>query len=254
MDGTGKDRRRRPRRVTVTSVAAEGSGPYGSTMLQINDPGTALAVLHDPAFVVPSVPPATGGVAWLRATVGRFSTGPAHERRRALSTAILAGIPPATLRTAGGHHPVTVLARAIGVHRPVEGLVRDVAQAYQPGTGDESRADAAVGRLVGILGGRYDEATAARIGVLVQACDATAALIARARRRPVEEVLRDDPPVPATRRRALVATTVGGVPVEAGDIVLVGLAGETAFGAGPRRCPGREHALALVAGAAAPSP
>jgi len=44
------------------------------------------------------------------------------------------------------------------------------------------------------------------------------------------------------------------VPVEAGDIVLVGLAGETAFGAGPRRCPGREHALALVAGAAAPSP
>ncbi len=217
-------------------------------MQQINDPEAAVAVLRDPAFVVPPVPPAAGGVAWLRSAVGRFSTGAAHERRRALSTAVLDGVPPATLRAAGDQHPVTVLARAIGVHQLVEGLVRDIAQAYQPGTGDESRADAAVDRLVEILGGAHDEPTAARIGVLVQACDATATLIARARLRPVEEVLRDDPPVPATRRQALAATTVGAVSVEAGEVVLVGLAGGPAFGAGPRRCPGRDHALALVEG------
>lgn len=220
-------------------------------MQQINDPETAVAVLHDPAFVVPPVPPAATGIGWLRATVGRFSTGAAHERRRALSTAILDGIPPAALRAAGGDHPVTVLARAIGVPEPVESLVRDIAQAYQPGTGDEPRADAAVDRLVAVLGGEYDEPAAARIGVLVQACDATAALIAGARHRPVEEVLRDDPPVRATRRQALAATTVGGVPVEAGEIVLIGLAGGPAFGAGPRRCPGRAHALALVEGSRA---
>ena len=93
--------------------------------------------------------------------------------------------------------------------------------------------------------------TAARIGVLAQACQATATLIDRARSRPVADVLRDDPPVPATTRQALVATTVGGVPVDEGEVVRVALAGHLAFGAGPRRCPGRAHALALVDGALA---
>jgi cytochrome P450 len=65
------------------------------------------------------------------------------------------------------------------------------------------------------------------------------------------EVLRDDPPVPATRRQALRAATVGDVTMEAGEVVLVRLRGDLAFGAGPRRCPGRDHALALVAGARA---
>jgi hypothetical protein len=221
-------------------------------MQQITGREAVLAVLHDPSFVVPPVPAATGGVAWLRATVGRFSTGPAHERRRALSVAVLDAVPPDTVRAAGDLHPVTVLARAIGVHEPVEDLVREVAQAYQPGTGEEPRADAAVERLVAILGGTDDEPTAARIGVLVQACDPTAALIERARHRPLDEVLRDDPPVPATRRQARTATTVGGVTVRAGEVVLVSLADGAAFGAGPRRCPGREFALALAAAAHPP--
>ncbi|MEU8608615.1 hypothetical protein AB0C29_11505 [Actinoplanes sp. NPDC048791] len=211
----------------------------------------AAAVLRDPRFVVPPVPPGATGIAWLRASVGRFSTGVAHDRRRALAVAVLAAAPPATLPAGGDGHPVTVLARALGITEPVTDLVRAVAQAYQPGTGDESRADAAVDRLVTILGGGYDEPTAALIGVLTQACDATATLIERARHRPVDEVLHDDPPVRVTRRQALVATTVGGVPVQAGEVVLVGLAGGPAFGAGPRRCPGREHALTLVAGALA---
>lgn len=219
-------------------------------MQQISSHDAALAVLTDPDFVVPPVPAAATGIAWLRATVGRFSTGEVHERRRALSVAILDAIPPESLRT-GGAQPVATLARAMGVAEPVEPvaeLVRDAAQAYQPGTGDEALADAAVDRLVAHLGG-YDEPTAARIGVLVQACAATEVLVERARHRPVEDVLRDDPPVPATKRQALAAATVGDIAVDAGEVVRVRLAGDLAFGAGPRRCPGRAHALALAEGA-----
>jgi hypothetical protein len=220
-------------------------------MQQVNGRDAALAVLNDPAFVVPPVPPACAGVAWLRATVGRFSTGEAYERRRALSVAILDAIPLESLRAGGRIHPVAILARQIGADESAVDLVRDVAQAYQPGTGDESRADVAVDRLVAVFGGVFDEATAARIGVLVQACEATVALIERARRHPVDDVLRDRPPVPTTRRQALVATTVGGVRIQAGEVVEVCLVGDLAFGAGPRRCPGRAHALALVDGALA---
>ncbi|BCJ77011.1 hypothetical protein CS0771_65550 [Catellatospora sp. IY07-71] len=216
-------------------------------MQQIRGRDAALAVLNDPLFVVPPVPPAPAGVAWLRATVGRFCNGPVHERRRALSIAILAAIPLDALRSSTSVHPVQALARAMGIEEHIVELVRDVAQAYQPGTGDVARADTAVGKLVVIFGGGYDEQTAARIGVLVQACEPTVALIERARQRPVEDVLRDDPPVPATRRCARASTTVGEIRVHAGEVVQVRLAGELAFGAGPRRCPGRDHALALVA-------
>lgn len=220
-------------------------------MRQISDHDAALAILRDPAFVVPPVPAASAGAAWLRATVGRFSTGRAHERRRALAIAILDAIPLESVRFPGRTHPVTILARVIGADDSVLALVREVAQAYQPGTGDEARADTAVNALVAAFGGVFDESTAARIGVLVQACDATALLIERAGHRPVEDVLRHDPPVPATKRQALVTTTVAGVTVRAGEVVQVELSGDLAFGAGPRRCPGRAHALAFVAGAPA---
>lgn len=224
-------------------------------MRLISDHDAVLAVLHDPAFVVPAVPAATEGVGWLRATVGRFSTGEEHQRRRGLSVAVLDAIPPDAVRSATAVSPVDVLARMMGVAEPVldvvGDLVRATAQAYHPGTGDDARADAAVERLVMVFGGVTDELTAARIGVLVQACPATATLLERTRHRPVDEVLRDDPPVPATKRQALVTTTVGGTTVLAGEVVHVRLAGELAFGAGPRRCPGRAHALALVAGARA---
>ena len=208
----------------------------------------ALAVLNDPTFVVPPVPPASRGIAWLRATVGRFSDGADHRRRRALSVAVLDAIPLDSLQSGGPAHPVATLARAMGTDESIVDLVRDVAQAYLPGTGDETRADGAVDRLVTVFGGVFDEPTAARIGVLVQACNPTSALIERARHRPVGEVLSDDPPVPATRRQATFATTVAGLTVEAGEVVEVCLAGELAFGAGPRRCPGLAHALALTEG------
>ncbi|WP_433085268.1 hypothetical protein ACQP1P_10035 [Dactylosporangium sp. CA-052675] len=119
----------------------------------------------------------------------------------------------------------------------IEGIVEDVriaAAAYQTG---DTAADEAVERLVAAFGGAHDERTAAHIQLLVQACDATATLIERARTRPVDEVLRVDPPVLATRRVA-----------PDGSIIAVPLEGRP-FGEGPRACPGREHALALVEGA-----
>ena len=209
----------------------------------------AHTVLTDPAFVVPPVPDAPAGVAWLRATVARFSSGPVHQRRRASAVSVLDAIPPASLRVGAGGHPVDILARAMGCDGPVAGLVRDVAQAYQPGTGDETRADAAVDRLVAVFGGVFDERAAARIGVLVQACQATEALIERARHTTVDDVLRENPPVRATKRQALTGTTVGGVRIEAGEVVLVPLSGDLAFGAGPHHCPGQAHARALADGA-----
>ena len=209
----------------------------------------AHTVLTDPAFVVPPVPDAPAGMAWLRATVARFSSGPAHERRRAWAVAVLDAIPVESLRAGAGRHPVETLARAMGCDRPVVGLVRDVAQAYQPGTGEQTRADAAVDRLVAVFGGVFDEPAAARIGVLIQACRATEVLIERARHAPVDDVLREHPPVPATKRQALTGTTVGGVRIEPGEVVLVPLSGDLAFGAGPHRCPGQAHARALADGA-----
>jgi hypothetical protein len=205
-------------------------------MQEITD--RARAVLNDPSFVVPPVPAATTGIAWLRASVGRFSSGADHVRRRALAEAILDAVPPESLGPVPGEHPVTTLARAMGITAPVADLIRDVAQAYQPGTGDADRADRAVERLVGLLGS-HDEATAARIGVLTQACDATAALAAHGLRAP-------EPPVRAVRRQATVDTTIGTQHIAAGEIIAVVLSSELAFGSGPRECPGRAHALRLA--------
>jgi hypothetical protein len=318
-------------------------------MQTIDDPGDALAVLHDPAFVVPPVPAATHGVAWLRATVGRFSTGGTYTRRRALSESMLSTVDPEALRAAAASspqaHPVQLLATALGLDSSpgTIGAVRTVAAAYQPGTGDDATADIAVRTLVDTFGGTTDEATAAQIGLLVQACDATTVLIVRARtaapadRAPaaartdpapaagvvetagadsaepaaagvvepaaagvvkagvveaavdlaeapavgvvepaaadlgeaaaagvaepagdgsivasaaaiLETVLRDTPPVPATKRMATRPSDLGGTHVEPGEVVRVSLHG-IPFGDGPRRCPGRAHALALAEGA-----
>ncbi|WP_327675170.1 MULTISPECIES: isocitrate lyase/phosphoenolpyruvate mutase family protein [unclassified Streptomyces] len=123
------------------------------------------------------------------------------------------------------------------------------------------------------------ELVAARICLLVQARDATAALVrhadaapattpatgdaSSADTRPIEqllhETLRNDPPVRVLRRVAARDTRVAGRDVAAGELVLLDAtaAGPTdadeplAFGAPPRVCPGREHAMALAAGALA---
>lgn len=243
------------------------------------------AALADPALV-PELPDgkdapdtqdaqrAAGGgtdVAWLRATVARFSSGEEHRRRRALVEAELTRVDPARLRRAAEGEPegqtrlrvVRVLAEALGMPEPeaVAQEVAVVAGAYFGGS--DPAADVSVARLVALLQpGAADqaalEAVANRIGLLVQACAATAELVEAAAAGgdvPLARVLRRTPPVTAMRRVAARDTRIGGREIAAGDAVLLDLAAAhrdhpvpLTFGAPPRVCPGRAHALALAEG------
>ncbi|GAB2581671.1 hypothetical protein GCM10027168_12990 [Streptomyces capparidis] len=241
---------------------------------QYTDVREALA---DPALVPE---PAAGGgavgasVAWLRATVARFSAGEPHRRRRALVEAELARLEPAALREAVAEGPeeevrvrvVRTLAEAMGMPEPgaVAAAVTVVAEAYFGGApaSATAAADEAVAWLVTRLAPeRADEAgleaAANRVGLLVQACAATAALVEAAADgdAPLARVLRQTPPVPAMRRVAVRATRVAGREIAEGDAVLLDLATANrahpvplTFGAPPRVCPGRAHALALAEG------
>jgi hypothetical protein len=173
-----------------------------------------------------------GTLPWLRATVSRFANGETHARRRALVEALLPS--PSELREAARHEtrverpyvPVAVLAAFLDCSDPVAavGLVRVVAAAYQPHTSHPD-ADHALAALLSLLPGGEEELVAARVAILVQACEATAGLVRG-----------EDVPVPVTRR-------VG----DDGETVLVDLS-DCPFGAGPRRCPGEAHARALAEG------
>ncbi|RII16036.1 2-methylisocitrate lyase [Streptomyces sp. YIM 130001] len=237
------------------------------------------AALADPALA-PELPATDGGetgasVGWLRATAARFSTGAAHRRRRALVEAELASLDADLLRRAATEAPpgdlrtrvVRTLATALGMPDPAT-VAEDVvvSRAYFRGT--DPAADAAVERLVRLLAPEAADADplesgAQRIGLLVQACEATAALVeaadadtdADADAVPLAHVLRRTPPVRTMRRLATLATRLGGRDIAEGDLVLldVATAGRThpvplAFGAPPRVCPGRTHALALADG------
>ncbi|MGW4520224.1 hypothetical protein [Amycolatopsis sp. NPDC004378] len=211
-----------------------------------------MTSLSAPVPPVPVDVPA-GGVAWLRATVARFSNGPDHARRRSLAVSLLADVDPDSLRDNAYSRtseivaavetvdvmaviarpvPVGVLAEALGLP-DVSADVTPVAAAYHPHVTPDAAAEAALGRLIAACGGP-SEHTAARIGLLVQACDATAGLIgngifARLSGKPAEQ------PVLRTRRR-----------VDGADVT-VSLAGKP-FGAGYRECPGSRHALAVATG------
>lgn len=209
---------------------------------RITDRHQVSAALADPAFTIPPVPEGgpVGGIRWLRRNVARFADGAVHRHRRQQVTGMLDELAPAVSRKVAAERtravfddargqPVDVMARVARVV-PVEVLaaaldlppvpVSDVAvaaEAYQPG-GAEEHADEAVARLVEVLGGVADEVTAARIGLLVQACDATAGLVGNAvltmlrapAGHPADKIvagtLRWTPPVRATR--GLAAGTV----------------------------------------------
>ncbi|MBD0690987.1 hypothetical protein [Streptomyces sp. CBMA123] len=249
--------------------------PRGLTFSHDQDVTAALA---DPALVPPPATPGPyGTVAWLRATVARFSAGEPHARRRALVLADLDRLDLVKLRilAAGGYQPdvrlrvVRVLATMLGLADPaaVARDVKAVARAYfepapaesaldGPAPGDPE-ADAAVARLLPAMGDEDAETAANRIGLLVQACDATATLVEHARRHPdgLAGALRDDPPVRVMRRFAARATVVGGVAVPAGAHVLLDLDAARgpdreppAFGAPPRLCPGRAQAMVIAEG------
>jgi hypothetical protein len=126
------------------------------------------------------------------------------------------------------------------------GPVAVAARSYQPGAADEGPADRAVAGLVRAFGGVAGEATAARIALLLQACEATAGLVGNAilavPHCPVEtiisETLQRNPPVRFTRRLGQ-----DGSPVVL-DLAASGLP----FGAGAHECPGRRQATALATG------
>jgi cytochrome P450 len=232
------------------------------TRIAFPDMSDPYTMLTTPGYRMPYVEPASSGIGWLRATVARFSDGAVHERRRAHAVTLLESLDPDDLaraataetttvlaRLSGAREPVdlmsavarpvpvTVLGRALGVHDDdLTARVADAARAYQPdhdgGPEADRRADVAVSALAH---GDRDEAAAARIGLLVQACEATAALVRNALRcgGSVEAALREDPPVPRTRR------------VFEGTLVPVDL-GQHPFGAGPHACPGQRHAVAIA--------
>ncbi|MFE3187787.1 hypothetical protein ACFXHA_02200 [Nocardia sp. NPDC059240] len=158
----------------------------------------------------------------MRANVVRFSEGETHTRRRALVENELRGVDVDSLRIGAGS-PTAKLAVALGLSPSVEGDVALVALSYQPHMSVTVEADLAVARLVAACGGVADEVTANRIGLLVQAHAATAALIEGR-----------NPPVPTTRRV-----------VPSGEVVEVDLTGRP-FGEGRHACPGRLHAMALA--------
>ncbi|PRX45924.1 cytochrome P450 [Prauserella shujinwangii] len=241
--------------------------------ITVSEPGLVLAALTDPRCTVPAVAvdPPPGGLAWLRAGVPRFATGARHHALRALAVAELARLSVPALERAAeravagppdgdpaadpGDVPVVVLAGALGLPGVEPADVRTVARHYQPHTAQNPEADAAVGRLVAAAGGRTDDRTAVLIGLLVQACDATARLVAAAATVPgdpgtaVGHALATAPPVRLTRRHARDAVRLGGHALAAGAVAELDLAAAgLPFGAGEHACPGREHAVALATG------
>jgi cytochrome P450 len=251
------------------------------------------AVLADERFQVPPMPPAGADIdmMWLRATVSRFSEGPAHRRRRGLCQIELDRISPSALRAEAARISrfvpaeevaVEVLAASLGLQTPVYEPVFRAAAGYLPGMDGGPLGDDAVKQLVAMFGGAADESTAARIALLLQACNATATLIVHAmaawqKWQPqadaaaiVAETLRYDPPVPVMRRLCVAPAMVGGVRVVPDSAVNLDIATanrdpnvfaepdafrpsrpEThlTFGAGLRPCPGRDHAIAIATGA-----
>ncbi|MFJ9175812.1 hypothetical protein ACIRHA_14280, partial [Streptomyces sp. NPDC102360] len=134
------------------------------TVHEISRYEDARAALANPDLV-PELPAAPEGkegasMAWLRASVPRFSSGPAHARRRALVEAELARLDVARLRNAATRwpeaddvapHVVCTLAEALGYREPgaVAEAVGIVARVYFGG--EDPEADAAVTRLVELL-------------------------------------------------------------------------------------------------------
>jgi cytochrome P450 len=216
--------------------------------VRIDTPAAARAVLEDERYTVPQAdggPPGT--LAWLRAAVPRFSSGAAHAERRAVTDELVAALDPGELQAQASSCdgdattvPVRVLAAVLGFAGDVVDHVLAVAAAYQPGADDagSATADRAVAALVAASDDDEGPLVANRIGLLVQAAVATAALIRSVGPgTTVDDVLRDDPPARFTRRVA-----------PDGTLVEVALGGGLAFGAGVHRCPGEAVARALAAG------
>lgn len=271
-----------------------------NTVSSYDDVAAAFA---DPSLLVPAIPSSDSPSPfdWLRASVSRFANGHDHVRRRALVEADLAQLSPGALHddasaltaavidgapdrfdlmaTVAVVVPVTVLASAVGLDHGASTAaalaVSRVAAGYRDPDAASVRgtADSAVDELITLFGGEPSEAVANRIGLLVQAFDATAGLIGNAaaislrmpaasvRAIPAEsfvgEVARFDPPVRVTRRVSgdgavvLDLAAANRDPLQFRDPLRFepGRSSPSiTFGAGRRRCPGESLAVAIAAG------
>ena len=212
-------------------------------------------------------------------TSAASAAGAEHERRRALAVAEIDRLEPDELRRDARERAAAALrdgavtparsGRDAGRSaRAAEPASRRTSQPPRARTSRTSRPRSTP-RIARSLASSRPAAesptklTAARIGLLVQACDATAGLVERAvaampehEDATVDEilagVLREDPPVRATRRLAAAPARIGSLEVPPGTIVTLDLTAggddRLPFGSGRRPCPGREHALAIAAG------
>ncbi|HEX6682195.1 MAG TPA: hypothetical protein VF062_05345 [Candidatus Limnocylindrales bacterium] len=170
-------------------------------------------------FAYPPVPQ-TGQ----RALMARFSTGEEHLRRRGYAVDALATI---NVDEAGAKAAEAARNAAVGTVDAVP-LARDIVTGVLEellGLPDSPDTDTDTD----------PEIAANRLGLVIQARDATAGLIANAllHNTSIDTTLRDHPPVINTRR------------VVAGEEVVIDLTGRP-FGGEPRPCPGQELALALA--------
>ena len=184
---------------------------------------------------------------------------------------------------------MATLTLAMGMTDPERAAraVAAVAEGYFPGAGEdaEMRGDAGLAELMDMLAPTDLSVVVARVALMVQGCDATAAVIGltlralhdagvAAERWPTDqvitEVLRYNPPLRLMRRVAPRNTSFQGTRIAAGDAVLCSIeAGNRdpavfgnadtfdplrpsrpslTFGFGLRPCPGSEHALMLAGG------
>jgi cytochrome P450 len=246
-------------------------------------PDDVETLLTHPDASIGFVPAPGDRTSALQASLARFSDGESHRRRRAAieqvlaplgahalrtatSRAVRAGLPAGTtvdLMVLARRIPVLVLADALAVADPESavGAVDLLCRRLAPMTGTAARPPDtavmdAVERAFGTVD-ELDELAMARLALLFQAMDATAALIAAAfgdlgGDRPAAAT---PPPIMLTTRTLTASCRVGNatLPVGAAVVVHVGAATVTAtasfiFGRGPHRCPGADLATAIAAG------
>lgn len=265
------------------------------------------AALSDERLQVPEVPAGgpVGSISWLRASVSRFCNGAVHDARLRAVRHELEGLEPDELRKRARERseelleagedleeisrrvPLEVLAGGLGFVEPEAAAraARAVAAAYFPASPEEAEpaAEAGIGTLLALTEDDDLVRGVARISVLVQACEATAALVtaavellgtavpARASWQ-VDDVVYEAARVrpPARRSRRVAAVDIAEAGMAAGDLVECDVAAANhdpdvferpdafdpgrpkrphlTFGHGIRPCPASALALALSAG------
>jgi cytochrome P450 len=293
--GRGQD----PVELTASAAAPDAAladlrrcpvGRQPSGRWAVTDPAVVAAVLTSDEVVVAPPGPVATEVDRVRAIMARFSDGGIHRRRRAIAVDVLAGLEPGRLRQRAlevtdaslearlvadvtglaRRVPVRVLAAAMGWHDPgVDAAVATLCARLAPRLDDPDRpGDATVSAHLRDAVGDLDERTVNELGVLFQARDATAALVAVAATRLLDGTVREftvadvlaadraEPVLHTTTRRTAAELDLGGVTVPAGETIVVALGAATrvaadgtmSFGTGAHACPGRDLALAIAAG------